>query len=65
MEGTGKWALIRNTEDENKDKNLSKEMRAIARIFLSRYGVVFRKLLEREFCSSIERPCSGAQTFRA
>ncbi|MGB3364214.1 MAG: ATP-dependent DNA helicase, partial [Thermodesulfobacteriota bacterium] len=48
MEGAGRWSLIRNTEDENKDKKLSKEMRAIARIFLNRYGVVFRKLLERE-----------------
>lgn len=48
MERAGRWSLIRNTEDENKDKKLSKEMRAIARIFLNRYGVVFRKLLERE-----------------
>ncbi len=48
MEGAGRWSLIRNAENENKDKKLSEEMRATARIFLSRYGVVFRKLLERE-----------------
>ena len=48
MEGAGRWSLIRNVENENKDKKLSKEMRAIARISLSRYGMEFRKLLERE-----------------
>jgi len=48
MEGAGRWSLIRNSSKEEEDKNLSEEMRAIARIFLHRYGVVFRKLLERE-----------------
>jgi len=48
MEGASRWSLIRNVENENKDKKLSEEMRAVAQIFLSRYGVVFRKLLERE-----------------
>ncbi|HBN23033.1 MAG TPA: hypothetical protein DD412_07330 [Holosporales bacterium] len=48
MEWTSRWSLIRNTEDENKDKKLLEEIRAIARIILSRYGVVFRKLLEKE-----------------
>lgn len=49
MEGAGRWSLIKKTEQrEEENKNLSEEMRAIARILLSRYGVVFRKLLERE-----------------
>jgi len=48
MEGAGRWSLIKNTEIEREEKNTSEEMRAFARIFLNRYGVVFRKLLERE-----------------
>jgi len=48
MEGAGRWSLIRNSNGGEEDKNMSDEMRAIARIFLNRYGVVFRKLLERE-----------------
>lgn len=48
MEGAGRWSLIRNSDQDKEDKNLSEEMRAIARILLNRYGVVFRKLLERE-----------------
>jgi ATP-dependent Lhr-like helicase len=48
MEGAGRWSLIRKVEQEEENKNLSEEMRAVARIFLNRYGVVFRKLLERE-----------------
>ena len=49
MEGAGRWSLINKTEQqEEENKNLSEEMRALARIFLNRYGVVFRKLLERE-----------------
>lgn len=48
MEGAGRWSLIQKSELKNEDKNLSEEMRAHARIFLNRYGVVFRKLLERE-----------------
>jgi len=47
MEGAGRWSLIRNVEQEE-NKSLYKKMRAIARIFLSRYGMEFRKLLERE-----------------
>ncbi|TFG76986.1 MAG: hypothetical protein E4H21_04870 [Thermodesulfobacteriales bacterium] len=49
MEGAGRWSLIRNTEKENEEKNHHQKRREkIARIFLTRYGVVFRKLLERE-----------------
>jgi len=48
MEGAGRWSLIQNVELKNEGKNLSEEMRALARIFLNRYGVVFRKLLEKE-----------------
>ncbi|GJM17048.1 MAG: ATP-dependent DNA helicase [Thermodesulfobacteriota bacterium] len=49
MEGSGRWSLIKKSEQqEEKNKNISEDMRALARIFLSRYGVVFRKLLERE-----------------
>ncbi len=48
MEGAGRWSLIQKEELKNEDKNLSEEMRALARIFLNRYGVVFRKLLEKE-----------------
>jgi ATP-dependent Lhr-like helicase len=48
MEGAGRWSLMQGVELKNEDNNLSEEMRALARIFLNRYGVVFRKLLERE-----------------
>ncbi|HBN22098.1 MAG TPA: ATP-dependent DNA helicase, partial [Holosporales bacterium] len=48
MEGAGRWSLIRSVEQEDEDKKSSEEMRAIATVFLMRYGVVFRKLLERE-----------------
>lgn len=49
MEGAGRWSLIKKAElEEKENKSLSEEMRAVARIMLNRYGVVFRKLLERE-----------------
>jgi len=47
MEGAGRWGLIEqhlNGESEDKNKNIEK----IARVLLKRYGVIFRKLAERE-----------------
>jgi len=40
MEGAERWSLIRDSDQGEEDKNVSEEMRAIARVFLIRYGVV-------------------------
>lgn len=47
MEGAGRWGLIAqhvNSVEEEKNKQIEK----IARVLLKRYGVIFRKLAERE-----------------
>lgn len=49
MEGAGRWSLIREVEQEGEiKKSSSEDMGAIATVFLRRYGIVFRKVLERE-----------------
>jgi ATP-dependent Lhr-like helicase len=46
IEDAGRWTLI-NTQQANNEQQ-SQHIEHIARILLKRYGVVFRKLLERE-----------------
>ena len=49
LEEAGRWALIKSTAAEAGTKPLSSErIEKIAWLLLRRYGVVFRKLLERE-----------------
>jgi len=48
MEGAGRWSLIRSEVQEEHGKTSSADMRKLAMIFLRRYGMVFRKILERE-----------------
>ncbi|MEJ2179661.1 MAG: DEAD/DEAH box helicase, partial [Gammaproteobacteria bacterium] len=45
IEDAGRWTLIKTT---NEEENASQSIEHIAKILLKRYGVVFRKLLERE-----------------
>ena len=45
IEDAGRWTLINN---HNEDDNSHLSVEHIAKIILKRYGVVFRKLLERE-----------------
>ena len=51
MEGVGRWSLIRGEAREKQCKTLGEGMRKVAMVFLRRYGVVFRKVLERESLS--------------
>ena len=44
LSGGGRWSLIRSTTEENPKEKVEH----IARTLLTRYGIVFRKLLERE-----------------
>ena len=48
MEGAGRWSLLRGSTEEQKEKPYPEEMRKLAMVYLRRYGVVFRKVLERE-----------------
>jgi ATP-dependent helicase Lhr and Lhr-like helicase len=48
MEGAARWSLIRSEAQEERGKTSSADMRKLAMVFLRRYGVVFRKVLERE-----------------
>lgn len=48
MEGAGRWSLLRPEMGSESDKISSEEMRKLAVVYLRRYGVVFRKVLERE-----------------
>lgn len=48
MEGAGRWSLLRPETKNEGDKISSEEMRELAMVYLRRYGVVFRKVLERE-----------------
>jgi len=45
MEGAGRWSLIRTGEDEERTPA---DLRALAMVLLERYGVLFRRLAERE-----------------
>jgi ATP-dependent Lhr-like helicase len=48
MEGAGRWSPVRSEAREEGGKASAEEMRELAMVFLRRYGVVFRRLLERE-----------------
>lgn len=47
LEGAGRWSLVRARRHEQDERD-GEEIEYIARVLLKRYGVVFRKLLERE-----------------
>ncbi|TND09346.1 MAG: ATP-dependent helicase Lhr and Lhr-like helicase [Bacteroidetes bacterium] len=49
MEQAGRWSLLQSgqTEEPSREKE-QKRLESIARILLHRYGVLFRKLVERE-----------------
>ena len=49
MEQAGRWSLIQHEQVSNEDVTLQrKNLEKVARILLKRYGVVFRKLADRE-----------------
>jgi ATP-dependent Lhr-like helicase len=49
IEGAGRWSLLNTNAQPEDVKKIDKESLAtIARVLLRRYGVVFRKLLDRE-----------------
>lgn len=48
MEGAGRWSLLRDESNDQNEKPDSEDLRKLAMIYLRRYGVVFRKVLERE-----------------
>jgi ATP-dependent Lhr-like helicase len=49
IEGAGRWSLLHTNSQPEDDKKINKESLAtIARVLLRRYGVVFRKLMDRE-----------------
>lgn len=48
MEGAGRWSLLGSESEDKKEKPGTEDLRKLAMIYLKRYGVVFRKVLERE-----------------
>ncbi|MGH7889635.1 MAG: Lhr family helicase, partial [Thermodesulfobacteriota bacterium] len=49
IDGAGRWSLLHTNVQSEDDKRIDKESLAtIARVLLRRYGVVFRKLMDRE-----------------
>jgi ATP-dependent Lhr-like helicase len=49
IEGAGRWSLLHTNSQPEDDRKIDKESLAtIARVLLRRYGVVFRKLMDRE-----------------
>jgi ATP-dependent Lhr-like helicase len=48
IESAGRWALLRGTAEPTSDAARRLDIEAHARTLLRRYGVVFRRLLERE-----------------
>lgn len=48
MSYAGRWSLLQNDTDEIKTEASAEELETIAWALLRRYGVVFRKLVERE-----------------
>ncbi|MDZ4844479.1 MAG: DEAD/DEAH box helicase [Chitinophagales bacterium] len=49
MEHAGRWSLIQHEEETSEDAlQKRKRLEAVARILLRRYGVVFRRLADRE-----------------
>jgi ATP-dependent Lhr-like helicase len=47
MAAAGRWSLLRSVRQQESHDNFA-EVETIARVLLERYGVVFRKILERE-----------------
>lgn len=49
IEGAGRWSLLHTNAQPEDDKKIDKEsLGTIARVLLRRYGVLFRKLADRE-----------------
>ncbi len=48
MEGAGRWSLLRAKEGEGAGDISREDMRTLAMALLRRYGVIFRRLAERE-----------------
>lgn len=48
MEGAGRWSLLEGEPEDKKERLDPEDLRSLAMIYLKRYGVVFRKVLERE-----------------
>jgi ATP-dependent helicase Lhr and Lhr-like helicase len=48
MEGAGRWSLVREREGERGGERTGEDMRTLAMTLLRRYGVIFRRLAERE-----------------
>ena len=48
MEGAGRWSLVRTGGGEGEDGKTGEDLRTLAMALLRRYGVIFRKLAERE-----------------
>ncbi len=48
MEGAGRWSLLRAKEGEGAGDISREDMRTLAKALLRRYGVIFRRLAERE-----------------
>ncbi|MFI5323342.1 MAG: ATP-dependent DNA helicase, partial [Thermodesulfobacteriota bacterium] len=48
MEGAGRWSLVGEREGEGCRERTGEDMRTLAMALLRRYGVIFRRLAERE-----------------
>jgi ATP-dependent Lhr-like helicase len=48
MEGAGRWSLVREREGERHGERAGEDMRTLAMVLLRRYGIIFRRLAERE-----------------
>jgi ATP-dependent Lhr-like helicase len=48
MEGAGRWSLVRTGGGEAEEGKKGEDVRTLAMALLRRYGVIFRKLAERE-----------------
>lgn len=56
IEETGRWTLLGAARRSPEDRGYgSSELEPLARVLLRRYGVVFRRLLERENCGGLWR----------
>ncbi len=48
MEGAGRWSLIHDGKENEADERSKEDVRMVAAVLLARYGVLFRRLVERE-----------------
>ena len=48
MEGAGRWSLVRERGGERHGERTGEDMRTLAMALLRRYGIIFRRLAERE-----------------